>query len=169
MKKVRLVIFLVIGLILALNYAYASQTASTNYNQNVIVSQGGENASSSTYKYITAVGIINGIVSSASYINNLGFFHFLRLANDQPCTTASQCEGGYCCSNLCKSSACPSGESGGSSGTGGSSGGGGGGGGGAGSSNTSKLTEKSKSFRISPGLIKVHMALGNSKTEILTI
>lgn len=169
MKKARLAVFLMLALILALNYAYASQTSSTTYKQNVIVSEGGENASSSSYSFITAVGIINGIISSTSFTNQLGFFHFLLLANNQPCTTASQCEGGFCCSNLCKSSACPTSSTSTSSSAAAGGGGGGGGGGGAGSSNTSKLTEKSKSFRISPDSIKTHMALGAAKTETLTI
>ena len=129
MKEERLITFLVLGLLLAPAYVFAYQTNSSSYKQNVIISEGGENSSSSTYKMNIAVGIINSIINSTSYINKLGFFHLLLLANDQPCTSAGQCEGGYCCSNLCKSSACsvPAVPAEGASSSGASGGGGGGG------------------------------------------
>ncbi|MEK7224389.1 MAG: hypothetical protein AAB221_01750, partial [Bacteroidota bacterium] len=167
MKKMKLSMFLVFVLLLIPISASAYQTNSSSYRQNVIVSEGGENSSSPTYKMNVAVGIINGIINSTSYINKLGFFHFLLLANNQPCATASQCEGGYCCSSLCKSSACPTPEVQAAGTSGGAAGGGGGGGG----SNVSiaKPTEKIESFRISPATVKEHIALGSSKTTGLTI
>lgn len=165
MKKVKLSIFFVFVLLLIPIPVSAYQTNSSSYKQNVIVSGGGENSSSSTYKMNIAVGIINSIINSTSYINKLGFFHLLLLANDQPCTSAGQCEGGYCCSSLCKSSACStpaaSAASTGSSGAGGTAGGGGG--------ITVEPAEKIKNFRISPTAVKEHIALGASKTTALTI
>lgn len=169
MKKVKLAIFLVFMLLFISFPVSAYQTNSSSYRQNVIVSEGGETSSSSTYTTSIAVGIINGIISSASYINNLGFFHFLLLADEQPCTSAGQCEGGYCCSSLCKSSACPT-PAAQTTGTGSSGAGGGGGGGGGGINvSESESTEKIKSFRISPSSIKEHIALGASKTTALTV
>lgn len=168
MKKAILMLF---SIFLILPLAYAAKTGSVSYNQTVIVSGGGENASSSSYSLTTAVGIINGIITSASYVNNLGFFHFLLLANNQPCTAAGQCEGGFCCSNSCKSTACTTTDTGGTSGStsSGSGGGGGGGGGVAGASNTSKPQVKTKSFRIAPESIKEFVALGASKSSIISI
>ena len=169
MKKVKLSILFVFVILLIPISVSAYQINSSSYRQNVIVSGGGENSSSSTYKMNIAVGIINRIINSTSYINKLGFFHLLLLANDQPCTSAGQCEGGYCCSSLCKSSACstpavPAASTGSSS-----AGGGGGGGGGGGIAVKAEPTEKTKSFRISPATVKEHIALGASKTTALTI
>lgn len=170
MKKMKLSIIFVLVLLLIPVSVSAYQINSSSYRQNVIVSGGGENSSSSTYKTNIAVGIINGIISSASYINNLGFFHFLLLANNLPCTAAGQCEGGYCCSNLCKSSACPTPDSGGTSGGGGGAAAAGGGGGGGGSNvSQAQSTEQIESFRISPSAVKEHLALGASKTAKLKI
>lgn len=148
-------------LLLSLN-SLAAQVNSTSYKQNVIVSAGGENTASSSYKTNTAVGIINGIISSASYINKLGFFHTWLLANGQPCSSASQCEGGFCCDGLCRSSACPTQEAGA---------GGGGvaavGGGGAG---PLPLEPKEiKDFSVSPGSIEEEVPLGETKTKTISV
>lgn len=167
MKK-RMGIFVFVFILLAFN-VFAAQINSTSYKQNVIISSGGDNLSSSSYKTSIAIDIINGIITSASYINKLGFFHTWLLADGQPCTSADQCEGGFCCSNLCNSSACPGGGGGG-----GVSGGGGGGGGGAtpssGGGGLLPVTEeKAKDFSISIISIKEHLALGASKTKTITI
>lgn len=169
MKKVKLSIVLVLVLALIPISVNAYQLNSSNYRQNVIVSEGGEKSSSSSYNINVAVGIINSIISSASYANKLGFFHLLLLADSQPCTLASQCEGGYCCSSLCKSSACssPSVDSPGGGG-GGGAGGGGGGGGGAIASEAESI-DKTPSFSVVPASVKEHIALGASKTSTLTI
>ena len=168
MKYLKFGMLLALALLLIPISVSAYQTNSSSYKQNIIVSEGGENSSSSTYKMNIAVGIINSIINSTSYINKLGFFHLLLLANDQPCTTASQCEGGYCCSSLCKSSACSTpaapAEGASSSGASGAASGGGGGGG-----IPIEAAAKTKSFRVSPAAVKEHMALGASKTAALTI
>lgn len=164
MKKVKISILL-LALILPvyIHSASAAQTNSENYRQNVIASAGGENATSSSYKMGVAAGIINSIISSASYINKLGFFHTWLLADNQPCTSASQCEGGFCCSSLCKSSACPveaaapSGPSGSQPSVGG------------GPLATVIEEPKIKSFSVSPGSIKEHLALGAAKATPITI
>ncbi len=170
MKKVRIGI-LVIALI-ALSYAvFAAQMNSTSYKQTVTVSAGGENVSGASYKIYTAVGIISKIINSTSYINKLGFFHLWLLADNQPCASASQCEGGYCCSSLCKSSACPTPEP--TPSPGGTTGGGGGGGGGGGAlPNVTVPHEEpkiTKDFSVSPGAIKEHIALGAAKTDTIKI
>ena len=125
--------------------------------------------SSPSYKMNIAVGIINRVINSTSFINRLGFFHTLLLANDQPCTTASQCEGGFCCSNLCKSSACPSPGGGETGGGGGAAAGAGAGGGGGGPLPTPIEEPKVKDFSISPSSIKEHLALGTAKIKTVTI
>lgn len=172
MKKVKISIFFLFVLfaLLFLSFSvFAAQTNSTNYRQNVVVSGGGENVSSPSYKMGVAIGIINRVINSSSYINRLGFFHTWLLANDQPCTAASQCEGGFCCSSLCKSSACPSGDSGssGSSGGGGASSGGSGGGGGIAAPTLAK--EPVKDFSASPSSIKERLMLGSAATKTIAI
>ena len=127
MNKYILILFVLI--VLASN-VYATQINSSTYKQIVTVSAGGDKVGNSTYTTYTAAGIINKIINSSSYLNKLGFFYTWLLANDQPCTLDSQCEGGYCCSSLCSSSSCPTTSPG--TGGGGTAGGGGGGGGGSG-------------------------------------
>ncbi|MBI2647318.1 hypothetical protein HYW99_02475 [Candidatus Woesearchaeota archaeon] len=100
-------IFTFFILFVTLGLVYGAQLNSTTYRQNVIVSVGGENLTSETYKIGIAIGIIAKVINSTSYINRLGFFHTWLLADNQPCTLASQCQGGFCCDNLCKSSSCP--------------------------------------------------------------
>lgn len=123
MREASLILFVFI--LLTVN-AYGAQINSSAYKQIVIVSSGGDNVNGSSYKTYTAIGIISRIINSTSYLNKLGFFYTWLLANDQPCSQDSQCEGGFCCSNLCSSSSCPSP----SPSQGVSAGGGGGGGGG---------------------------------------
>ncbi len=171
MKKGKISIFLVFMLILLASNVFAAQINSTSYKQNVIVSVGGENLSSSSYKLGVAIGIIAKVINSTSYINRLGFFHTWLLANDQPCTSASQCEGGFCCSNLCKSSACPS-PSEGPSGGGGAGEAAAGGGGGGSLVNFTAITEKPqipKDFIVRPSSIKEKVKLGASKIQKVKI
>lgn len=168
MKKTILALISVL-LVLSIS-GYAAQINSTSYKQNVIVSVGGENASSSSYKTNIAIGIIAKVINSTSYINRLGFFHTWLLANSQPCTADNQCEGGFCCSNLCKSSACtsPSEDTGGGGGGGGAAAGGGGGGGGI----PLPLKEEEKKggdFSVSPSSIKEELLLNGAKTKTITI
>ncbi|MCH8329532.1 MAG: hypothetical protein IIB81_04020, partial [Nanoarchaeota archaeon] len=106
MKATKVFIFFLV-FIIAASISYSFQTNSSSYKQSLIVSSGGDTVNSSNYKSYVATGIIAGITNSSTYKNWLGFFYTWLLGDDQPCTSASQCEGGYCCSNLCKSSACP--------------------------------------------------------------
>jgi hypothetical protein len=142
---------------------FGAQINSTNYKNNVVVSTGGENITSPSYKTTIATGIINGIIESRSYINKLGFFYTWLLADGQPCTSNSQCEGGYCCSSSCSSSSCPA-PSPAPSGGGGAAGSGGGGG-----IIVPQEEETIINFDISPGSIKSHIALGTAKTETIKI
>lgn len=161
MNWVKMLFSAILLLALSIN-AFAAELGSATYNQNVVVSSGSQNSSSASYTTNIAVGIINGIITSASYINNLGFFHILLLANDQPCTSASQCEGGFCCSSLCKSSSCPSGGGGVSGGGGAASAGGGGG-------SLPKETPKTSDFSISTSSITEKLVLGDLITKAATI
>lgn len=170
MEKMKTSLFLVFAFLLLAFSVYADKINSTSYKQSVIVSAGGENVTSPSYKMNIAIGIINMIINSTSYINKLGFFHTLLLANDQPCTTASQCEGGYCCSSLCKSSACPSGGAAPSAGGGAGEAAGAGSGGGGGGGPLPTIEEaKVKDFSISPSSVKEQVVLGAAKTKAITI
>lgn len=170
MKQVRVMLIIILLLASLATTAFAAQMNGTSYNQNVIVSSAGENITGTSYKTSLAVGIIAKVINSTSFINMLGFFHTWLLANDQPCSSASQCQGGFCCSNLCKSSACPSpgvGDAGGTSGGGGGAAAGGGGGGGP--LPTSTEEPKIRDFRISPGSIKEKLELGAAKTKTINL
>jgi len=169
MKGAKLCIFAAL-LLLAPFIAYAAQLNGTSYNQNVVISSASENITGTSYKTSLAVGIIAKLINSTSFINRLGFFHTWLLADDQSCTDAAQCQGGFCCSNLCKSSACPSAGGGATSGT---SGGGGaaaaGGGGGGGPLPTSAEEPKIMDFSISPGSIKEQLALGEGQAKTFRV
>ena len=163
-SSILMISFPLILILLSGNAVLAAQVSSQSYSQRVVISSGGENMSSQSYKMNTAVGLINKVVSSASYINNIGFFHTVLLANNQPCTLAFQCEGGFCCSGLCSSSSCPTGggTSGGSSAS--TSGGGG--------SNISTTKPKPaiiQDFSISPDSFKEKLQLGDSKNASFII
>jgi len=164
-KKMKIFAVVLIFLVFSIN-AFAAQINSTGYKQNVVVSVGGQNSSSASYKTNIAVGIINGIINSTSFISKLGFFHFLLLAGNQPCTANSQCEGGFCCSSLCSSSACSTGGTttggGGSSAAPSSAGGGGG----------TPVVETPKTvndFSVTPSSIQEQIPLGASKTSAIII
>ena len=166
------------GLILILVFislaleVFAAQVNSSTYKQTVVISSGGESVNSTTYKQSVAMGIINSIINSSSFINRLGFFHFLLLADDQPCSTANQCEGGFCCSNLCKSSSCPTeggGDTSGASQSGGGSAGGGGGGAFVRVNVTKEPTQLARDFTISISSIKEELALGDETNKVLKI
>ncbi len=164
-KKVNICIIAAIFLVFSIN-AFAAQINSTSYKQNVIVSVGSQNSSSASYKTNIAVGIINGIINSTSFINSLGFFHFLLLADNQPCTAGNQCEGGFCCSSLCSSSACPTGgttPTGGGGAPAAASGSGGGG------TPVVQKEEKKPDFSVVPSSIQEQTPLGDTKTSTIVI
>lgn len=159
MKTKLLAFFLV--LILAVGISYAFQSNSSNFRHFTgTVSTGGEIVNNSNYKSYVATGIISGVMNSSAYKNFLGFFYTWLIADNQPCTSASQCQGGFCCSNLCRSSSCPVAPSGG--------GGGGGeeGGGGVGGFFPPVTAED---FSISPGSIKLKLSLGESEERVLVV
>ncbi|MBS3101203.1 hypothetical protein J4204_03650 [Candidatus Woesearchaeota archaeon] len=156
MRAIKPAIF-AFALLLALSSTFAFEINSSNYKQRVIVSSGGETTSSSSYKIINVVGTINSIISSPSYTNRIGFLHTLLLADGQPCTSANQCEGGFCCSGSCTSSACPSGAAGGGGGAAATGGGGG---------DTPLLT---KNFSVTPTSIDEQLALGESRKVPITM
>ena len=169
MKKVIIGLVSLFLMLLLCFIVFAEQLNSTTYKQNVIASAGGDNVSSSSYRIGIATGIIAKILNSTSYLNKLGFFHTWLLADGQPCTSANQCEGGFCCSNICRSSACPSEEAGPSGGGGAGAGAGGGGGGIPPNITETKIIEKFKDFSISPNSIKEQLTLGGETTRKIKI
>ena len=152
MKTKLLAFFL--ALVIAAGISHAFQSNSSNFRHFTgTISSGGDTVNSSSYKNYVATGIISGVVNSSAYRNFLGFFYTWLLADSQPCTSANQCQGGFCCSNLCKSSSCPvSAPSGGGGGGGGEEGGGGGGG----------FSLPTEDFSVSPGSIKQKLSLGET-------
>lgn len=166
MKKVKIGILSLFVLLILPFGVFAAQINSENYKQNAIISEGGQNETSASYKINTAIGIINGILNSVSYINKVGFFHSLLLADGQPCTSANQCEGNFCCSNLCSSSSCPIGGGGGGAGAAPSSAGGGG--------SLPNITAERPAaaiadFSVTPSSMQEQIPLGATKTSTITI
>lgn len=162
MNRVKISAAAVTFLVLSLT-VFAAQMNSTNFKQNVVVSSGGSNLSSSSYEMGVAVGLINWVINSTSYFNKLGFFHLLLLADSQPCTTASECEGGFCCSSLCKSSACAVSSTSTATGGGAASASSGGG------SLPAEQPKKISGFSISTNSISEKLALGDSITKPVII
>ncbi|MEK6968662.1 MAG: hypothetical protein AABX51_08635 [Nanoarchaeota archaeon] len=166
MVNAKILVFLIVFM-LAMNVSHSFQTNSSNYkNFPLIVSSGGDIVNSSAYKTYTATGIVAGVINSSTYKNLLGFFYTWLLANGQACTANNQCEGGFCCSNLCQSTACTTPPEPGPV----PSGGGGGapsGGGGGGAIITQE--EEEKGFSVSPSSVKTKIILGGSSQQTLTI
>ncbi len=157
MAKSKLILILAVMFFLLISNAIAAQVISQNYKQRVVISSGGEDISSQSYKMNVAVGLLNSVVTSSSYVNHIGFFHTVLLADNQPCTFAFECEGGFCCSGRCSSSSCPTVASGG-----------GGGGAAVGvSGGSSNLTQVQKvivkDFSINTSSIKEKVPLQDSK------
>lgn len=150
-------------LAIAANISYSFQTESSSYKQNLIVSSGGEISSSSSYKNYIATGLVAGIINSSTYKNFLGFFYTWLLADGQPCASNDQCEGGYCCSSVCGSSACPVPEEPPAAEGGAPAAAGGGGAGGM------FLVAEIKGLSVNPSSIKVRLVLGRATEETLTI
>ena len=161
MKTKLLAFFLALVIAVGMSYAFQSNSSKFRHFTGTI-STGGEISNSSSYKNYVATGIISGVVNSSAYKNFLGFFYTWLLADNQPCTSANQCQGGFCCSNLCKSSSCPvSAPSGGGGGGGGEEGGGGGGSG--------FFLPTAEDFSISPGSVKLKLSLGETEERVLVV
>ncbi|MEK6869170.1 MAG: hypothetical protein AABX74_03005, partial [Nanoarchaeota archaeon] len=159
MKAKLLAFFLVLMIAAGISHAFQSNSSSFRHFTGTI-STGGEISNSSSYKNYVAAGIISGVINSSAYRNFLGFFYTWLLADDQPCTSASQCQGGFCCSNLCKSSSCPVAAAGGGGGGGGGEEAGGGGGG---------FFLPTEDFSVSPGSVKLKLSLGESDERALVL
>jgi len=167
--KATKILIIVIALILAVNISYSFETNSSNFrNSPFIVSSGGDIVNSSTYKNYFTSGIIAGITNSSTYKNLLGFFYTWLLADGQACTTDNQCQGSFCCSNVCQSTSCPVAEAAAAAGGEGGAAGGGGGAGGV-FIRVNKSEEIIRDFIIDPRSIKTKVKLGESAEEILTL
>ena len=163
MKK-RIGIFLILLFLLAPSISGASSNSSSYNLKLITVSEGGGSINSSTYKNTISMGIINWVINSSTYISRLGFLYGLLLADGQPCTTANQCEGGYCCSSVCASSACAGEEEPEAPAEAAAAGGGGGGGGlGALVNLTGVGAEKERDYSVSHSSIKSELVIGRSK------
>lgn len=161
----RIIAYLCLFLILLLN-SNALKSESQNYKSiSIVISGGGDTVESQNYRNLASIGIVSGQSSSQNYINNLGFAQTILLANGQPCTAASQCEGGFCCSNLCQSSACPTPSpepSGGAAAAGGGGGGGGGGG-------ITLPPKEQEDFTVNPSSLQFQLVLGESSSKTIQI
>ena len=164
----KIFIFFLVFLI-AVSISYSFQANSSNFKLSTgIVSSGGDIVNSSNYKNYVATGIIGGVVNSSTYKNLLGFFYTWLLADDQPCTANNQCEGGFCCSNLCSSSSCPVEAEEEAEAAAAAAAAAGGGGGAVIVTEEERLEELLRTYRINPSSIKVKIALGEKAEEILT-
>tara|TARA_B100001971_G_scaffold191136_1_gene194417 strand:+ start:537 stop:1727 length:1191 start_codon:yes stop_codon:yes gene_type:complete len=145
--------------IIAVSASYSFQSDSSNYDLSTgVVSSGGDKIDSDNYNNYVTTGTTSGVVESSIYKNWLGFFYTWLLGDGQPCASASQCSGGYCCDDICSSNECPVAVAAASDGGGVGAAAGGGGG---------FFTQKG--FSLNPGSVKIKLALGESAEEILTI
>ncbi len=158
MKAKLLAFFLVLMIAAGISHAFQSNSSSFRHFTGT-VSTGGEIVNNSNYKSYVAAGIISGVINSSAYKNFLGFFYTWLLADNQPCTSASQCQGGYCCDGSCSSSSCPVAAAGGGGGGGGEEGGGGGG----------FFLPAAEDFSVSPGSIKLKLSLGETDERALLV
>src|SRR3989344_4039395 len=69
----------------------------------------GKNAeiSSASFRSYEITGDITGITNSPNCRTELGFMRTLHYLDGEQCETGLQCVGGFCCSNACQSSSCP--------------------------------------------------------------
>ena len=71
-----------------------------------ITSNTNNNQSSENFKNYLVVGNINGDMSSSNFKTTTGFLITAPFLDDETCEVASECVGGFCCSNSCKNTAC---------------------------------------------------------------
>ena len=162
MKIIKTVIYLLVVIII-LNVSYAFQSNSSNFKLSTgTVSSGGDIVNSSNFKNYVVTGIVGGVVNSSTFKNSLGFFYTWLLADGQACTADNQCEGSFCCSNLCKNSACPTTTTTTTTTGGGAAEGGGGGG-------VIRIVKEEKDYSLSKSEIKLKLVLGETIQETFTI
>ena len=90
MKKYKIMLLLSLCLILIISSIDAARINSSNYNQSIIVSSGGEtNITSPSYTQGITIGSIMGNISSPNYNNELGFFFATSSDNATPIINAT--------------------------------------------------------------------------------
>jgi hypothetical protein len=161
MRNIKILVYFLAFMIVA-SISLSFETESSNYKQSLTTTTGGKHVTSSSYQNYVSTGTISSIVESSSYINQLGFFYTWLLADNQACTLNGQCQGGFCCGNLCKSSSCSETTTIETTSSGGDSGGEGGGGGGG-------LFTRDADYTLSVQNIKAKLALGESDQETIVI
>ena len=165
------VLLVLVQIAVTLNGAYAFTTNGTGRIFDFAITSG-KNAdiSSPSFRTYSVIGDVISTINSSNFKTEVGFLRTLPYLNGEPCQVSAECIGGFCCSNVCKSSACPA-EGGGEIGGDGAAGGGAaaaaGGGGSGGGFFTKQIEEKN--FTISPSLIKEQLALGGSKIRTIMI
>ena len=165
-RKIILLCFFALIIVSVSMISYAETSGSANYVlESTTQSSGGELANSSGYKSYIVSGTISGKLNSSNYANSVGFLQTWLLADGQSCGLASQCDGGYCCSNVCSSSSCPSGGGGISS----SSSSSGGGGGGFSTYNGSGSSSAAESYNFSIAELEASLKVGEIKRYNVTI
>lgn len=163
-KKREIIIFAMLLLALMLNTS-AYEANSTNYNFDFTISSGDQtNITSANYQNKIILGIISKNLNSTNYVNKVGFLYTSFYLDGEQCFYDYECLGGYCCTNACQSTSCPTEEA---AAAGGGEGGGGGGGGGV-----AKPTEeeiKEFDFIISPSSAKFKIIIKKGAKKTFTI
>ncbi|MAG91220.1 hypothetical protein CMO83_03985 [Candidatus Woesearchaeota archaeon] len=162
-KKVvfRLLILIIVSLLLVIQVNSFTTNNSKKTFDFDITSGKNTNISSSNFKTYSVLGDITGTVTSTNYKTDLGLLRTLPYLDEESCQTNLECVGGFCCSNVCKSSACPTDDDSGS-GSSSSSGGGGGGGGGF-------FVKKVESFTVDKDVIKATIKQNETYDTIISI
>ena len=156
-NKIKLVMpFLAVFLVLALGVdAFTTNGTGKIFDFAITL---GKNAdiSSSSFRTYSVIGDIISTINSSNFKTEVGFLRTLPYLNGEPCQVNLECAGGFCCSNLCKSSACPSEEAAPSAAAAAAAGGGG-------------AALKIESFSIDKELIKALIKQGSTYKTKFTI
>lgn len=126
---IKLIVCLLILACLAVQVQAFSANSTGKTFSFAVTSGANAESSSSNFKNYAAIGESTFTVNSSGYKTEIGFVRTAYYLNGESCKVNLECAGGYCCSNTCQSSACPSEEEPQSAGAAAAGGGGGGGGG----------------------------------------
>jgi PGF-pre-PGF domain-containing protein len=168
-NKIRLLIT-ISALLLILPNINAFTTNGTDKTFEFDVTSGkNSNLSSSNFNTFIITGDIAGTINSSSFKTELGLLRTMPYLDDEPCKTALECVGDYCCSNLCSSSSCPVEDSGSAAAADSGGGGGGGGGAGGGVIPTGAETSESQLWSIIPSGSSVSLTIDNEDIAITRV
>jgi len=125
--KTKLISYILAAILFLANASAFTASGSGNVFDFMITSGNNPNPTSENFGTFLITGDVTGNTTSSDFDTRIGFLITNPFLNGESCKIASECFGGFCCSNVCRSSACPTeaaAAGGGGGGDGGSAGGG---------------------------------------------